>query len=76
MYFNWVIASLTRLWKQRKLRTQYRHCVPAGPEPTGRSTQRPWHLLGLSAANAFTSLGHPGKENTLQSGRFPAKVHN
>lgn len=46
----------------KNLETQYSHCAPAGREPTGPSTQQPWHLLGLSSAKALPPWGAQGRQ--------------
>lgn len=46
----------------KNLETQYSHCEPAGRKPTGFSTQQPWHLLGLSSANALPPWGTQGRK--------------
>lgn len=50
----------------KNLETQYSHCEAAGRKPTGCSTHQPWHLLGLSSANALHLLGarREGKYST------------
>lgn len=74
MYFNWVIPSLIRTWKHTKT---LRHNIatvrlPAGSQlaavPTSPGTCWVYHQQ-----MHYTSLGHAGKENTLQSAPFPVK---